>query len=89
MDEIGEVVLAVGSGQFQLVTICNQLTSFLGETVLQNLPIVSGSVVVRLLGEDLDDVHDRENLSLGFLIVEAADFAIFENGGDDFYGSFN
>ena len=69
-----------------MVTICNQLTSFLGETVLQNLPIVPGSVGVRLLGEDLDDVHDREKLSLGFLIVEAADFAIFENGGDDFHG---
>ena len=89
MDEVGEVVLAVGSGQFQLVTICNQLTSFLGETVLQNLPIVPSSAGVRLLGEDLDDVHDREKTGFGFLIVEAADFAIFENGGDDFDGGFN
>jgi hypothetical protein len=41
---------------------------------------------IGLLGEDLDNVHDGEKPSLGLLIVEAADFAFLEDGGDDFHG---
>jgi hypothetical protein len=69
-----------------LVTICNQLASFLAESVFQNLPVVSGGLVIGLLGENLDDVHDREKPGFGLLVVEAADFALLEDGRDDFHG---
>ena len=38
------------------------------------------------MGENLDDVHDGKEPGFRLLIVEAADFVIFKNGGDDFHG---
>jgi hypothetical protein len=84
--DVSEVAFAVGGRQFQLVTICNQLASFLAESVFQNLPVVSGGLEIRLLGENLDDVHDGEKPGFGLLVVEAADFALLEDGRDDFHG---
>ena len=84
--DVGEAHFAVVSGQFQLVTICNQLTSFLAEAVFKNLPVVPGGLVIRLLGQNLNDIHDGEKPGFGLLVVETADFAIFKNGGNDFHG---
>jgi hypothetical protein len=84
--DVSEVFLAVGGGQFQSVTICHRLTSFLVKSLFQLVPILSGRLKIRLLGENLDDVHDREKPGFGFLIVEAADFTLLEDGRDDFHG---
>lgn len=76
----GLVILPVGCGHLQLVTICNQLAAFLFEPVFEDFPVVLGRLVVRLLGEDLDDVHDGEPPGFGFLVIDAANFVAFENG---------
>jgi hypothetical protein len=33
---------------------------FLAESILQNLPVVPSGLVIMLLGENLNDVHDGE-----------------------------
>jgi len=77
---VGEVAFAVGGGQFQLVTICNQLTSFLLQTVFQHFPVALGGLVIRLLRQHPDDVHNGEKPRLGLLVVDAADFVPLKNG---------
>jgi hypothetical protein len=32
--DVGEALFAILGGQFQLVTVCNQLTAFLGQDVI-------------------------------------------------------
>ena len=84
--DVGEIVFAVGGGQFQLVTICHQLTTLLGEAVLQDFPIISRRPIVSLLREHLDDVHDREPPRLGLLIVDTANFMLLKKGGVVLHG---
>jgi hypothetical protein len=62
------------------------LASFLTKPFFQLVPVLSGGLEIGLLGENLDDVHDREKPGFGLLVVEAADFALLEDGGDDFHG---
>ena len=64
----------------QPVTVCHQLTAFLGKPLFQLVPVFSGPLKIRLRREDLDDVHDGEEPSLGLLVVGAADFVSFKNG---------
>ena len=78
--DVGESLLAILRQHFQPVTICNRLTSFLAKTDFQNLPVVSSELKAGLLGEDLDDVHDREKPSLSRLVVDAADPVSLKNG---------
>ena len=77
---VGEITFAVGGGQFQLVTICNQLTSLLVESVLQDFPVILGQLVIRLLRQHLNDVHDGKPPSLRRFVVMAADLMTFKNG---------
>jgi hypothetical protein len=62
------------------------LTYFLSQPFFQFVPVFPSRLEIRLLREDLDDVHDGEKPGFRLLIVEPADFTIFENGGDDFHG---
>jgi hypothetical protein len=47
---IGQVILAVGGRQFQLVTICRQLTAFLAQPLFQLGPAFARGGWIRLLG---------------------------------------
>jgi hypothetical protein len=55
---VGQIHLAVLSLELQLVTICNQLRTFLFETVFQYFPIISGPVAIRLLSQRLDYINN-------------------------------
>jgi hypothetical protein len=48
--------------------------------VFQNFPVVPSRLVIRLLGEDLDDVHDGEKQCLGLFVIVAANFTPLKNG---------
>ena len=61
------------------------MISLFAESLLQLVPVLSGCLVIRLLGKHLDNINDGEKPSLGLLIIEAADFVFLENGGDDFH----
>jgi len=58
---IREITFAIGGWQFQSVTFCNRLISFLPKPVFQHFPIVSCGLIIRLLGQHLDDIHHRKN----------------------------
>lgn len=77
--DVSEVVLAVGGGEFQAVTICHRLKSFPSETA----PSACSSIF--WLAKNLSEAHDREKPEFRLLAVESTDFAIPENGGDDFH----
>jgi len=62
------------------VTICHQLAAFLPKPLFQLVPVFSGCLKIRLLGEHLNDVHNGEKPRLGLLVVDAADFVPFKNG---------
>jgi hypothetical protein len=62
------------------LTVCYQFTSLFSQAAFEDLPILSGRLIIRLLGEDLDDVHDRKPPRFGLFIVEAADFVSLKNG---------
>ena len=83
---VSEVVFAIRSGQFQSVTVCHRLTSLLGKSLFQLVPVLPGGLKVRLLGEDLDDIDDGEEPCVGLFVVDAADGVAFERGGDDVHG---
>ena len=68
--DIGEVVFAVGGRQFQSVTICHRLTPFLAEPLFQLVPVLPGSLEIRLLGEDPGDAHLRLTLKVEALCVQ-------------------
>ena len=53
--------------------------------MFENFPVVLGSLVIRLLRQHLDDVHNGEEPCLGLFIVDAADFAFLEDGWNDFH----
>jgi hypothetical protein len=78
--DVREVAFAVGGFQFQLVTICNQLRSLLVQPVFQHFPVVLSRLVIRLLGEDSNDVHNRKPPRFGLFVVEAADSVSLKNG---------
>lgn len=79
--DIGEVLLAIRSGELQSVTICNHLTTFLRQSAFQDLPVVSGGLVIRLLDEHLKDVDYREPPGSGGFVMDPADLVLFEEGG--------
>jgi hypothetical protein len=56
------------------------LAALLGEAVFQHLPIVTGNLVVGLLGKDLNDIHDREPPGFGGLVIAPSDLVLFEEG---------
>jgi hypothetical protein len=56
------------------------LAAFLVEPVFQHLPAVSGALVIRLIREHLNDVHNRGEPHFGLLIVDTADFVSLKNG---------
>lgn len=78
---VGLAQLTVVSGHFQLVTVCHQLTSFLGQPLFQFVPILARGLVVRLLGQGLDDVVYGEPPRLRGIIVETTDLMLLEEGG--------
>jgi hypothetical protein len=83
--DVGEAHLAVIGGQFELVTICHQLTSLLFQTLSELVPVLSGRLVVRLLRQHLDDVNDREQPCFGLVVVQTADFAFLEDHRQEFH----
>ena len=78
--DVGEAHFTVVGGQFEPVTICHQLTSLFVQALSELVPVFSGGLVIGLLGEYLDDVHDGEEPSLGLFVVEAADSVSLKNG---------
>jgi len=62
------------------VTTRHRLAAFLVEPLFELVPVLPGRLVIGLLGEDLDDVHDREEPRLSFLVVDAADSVSLKNG---------
>jgi hypothetical protein len=72
------IVLPVSSFHFQSVTFCNRLISLFIQAVFQNLPIVSCSLIIRLLYQHLNNIYYREIPCLRFLIIYSADFVIFK-----------
>ena len=78
---IGEIVFAVGGWQLQLVTICHQLASLLMQPLFELVPVFPGNGGIRLLGEDADNVDDREPPCLRGFVVDAAYRLILEQGG--------
>jgi hypothetical protein len=70
---VGEALPTVLSGHRQAVTICNGLTPLFIQPVLQYTPVGAGSLRIRLLAEDFDDVDDGEPPGFGGLVVDAAD----------------
>ncbi len=85
--DVGEAHFAVVGGQFEPVTICHQLTAFLSEPLFQLVPILSGRLKIRLLGEDSDNVHNRKPPRFGLFVVNAADFVSLKNGQVFFHSS--
>jgi hypothetical protein len=57
---IGEALLAVISGHFQLVTICYQLTAFFVQTAFQHPPVFSGSLKFSGLHQHLHGINHRQ-----------------------------
>ena len=56
--DIGESLLAVLRQHFQLVTICYQFTSLSSQAAFEHLPILSRCLIIGLLRQYADDVHD-------------------------------
>jgi hypothetical protein len=48
--------------------------------VFQDFPVVLSRLVIRLLGEDSNDVHNRKPPRFGLFVVEAADSVSLKNG---------
>ena len=68
------------------MTICHRLTSFLAKSLFQLVPVFSGGLRIRLLGEHLHDVHHGEPPGFGLLVVDAADGLILELRGQVLHG---
>jgi hypothetical protein len=66
---IGEAHFPVISRQFEPVTVCHQLTSFLAKPLFQLIPVFSSHLKVRLLSQDLNDVYNGEKPGFGILIA--------------------
>ena len=84
---VGQVVLAVCSGQFQSVTSCHRLTALLGKAPLELVPVLAGCLIVSLLGQHLYDIDDRKPPGVRGFVVQAADRLAIELGGQDFHVS--
>ena len=69
--------LSIGSWQFQLVTICYQLISFLNKTTLQYLPILSSRLIVAFC-QHRNHIHDREVILFPFRIPNATNLLVFK-----------
>ena len=83
---VREIFFAVGGGHFQLVTICYQLTALFGQAAFEDFPVFSGRLIIRLLGEHADDVHDGKPPRLGSVVVVAANLVPFKNGEVTIHG---
>ena len=77
ISDIGQTLLAVGSGHFQTVTIPHGLIPLFFQAFFQLPPIGSG---IDALREDGDDIHDGENPFLFGLIPGAEDMFFFKEG---------
>ena len=75
--DIGHALLAVGSGHFQTVTICNGFISFIRETLFQDTPINWG---IRAIGQNGKDIDDGEYPFFLAGVPGAADLFFFEEG---------
>jgi hypothetical protein len=85
--DIGEVVLAVGGRELQSVTFCNRLASFLTKAVFEHFPVITGRLKIRLLRQDLNDVHDREKPHFRLLVVNTANLMAFKYDRQQFHKS--
>ena len=70
---------AVSRFQFQSVTFCNRLTAFFAQPIFQDLPILSRCLKIRLLEQNLDNIHHKKIPSFGFRVVHTTDFEVFKN----------
>ena len=59
LSNIGKSHLAIGGTHFQLVTNCYRLANFLHNTAFENLPILTGCLVVAIC-QYLHHINDRE-----------------------------
>ena len=84
VSDIGHALLAVGSGHFQTVTICNGFISFIRETLFQDTPINWG---IRAIGQNGKDIDDGEYPFFLAGVPSAANLFFFEegDGGHDGY----
>lgn len=78
--DIGQALLAVLGGHFQLVTVCYQLAAFLVQTTFQHLPVFSGGLIVSRLRQHPNNVDHRKQPRLSRLVIHAADCMRFKNG---------
>lgn len=77
---IGEAGFAIGGGHFRLVTICHQLTFLLLEALLELVPILTRSLVIRLLNQRRDNIHHRKIPGFRRLVLCPANLEVLENG---------
>ena len=67
--------------QFQLVTVCHQLASFIAQALFEFVSVFPGNGRIRLLCEDADNVDDREKPRFRGFVVHTAYLLILEESG--------
>ena len=72
---VGEVALAVGGEEFQLVTICNQLIARNGHAMFEDLPVIARILAV---GKHGYNIHHRKQPSVGGIVPGGAHFSVIK-----------